>query len=806
MAAGRDAPRGSAAPLFGREEIARDLRRLLEQAAEHHGSGVLLVGAAGIGKTQMLRWLAARARTRGFVVLTGRALPEELPAPFSLVRDLTRSPEARTPPERSDEPDVSPGAIFLAPFADAAGDRERSGAGAATDDSEALLAPIFGEEAGDVASSRDELFGRLSDHLLGLARTRPLLIAIDDLAFADSSSLEFWRRFLGEIAGEAVAFLATAPLLEDGPPRSRDAIAGLERQPTVRTIPMRPMTVPEVGEFVRWISGGRDPDRADVLRWHAQTEGNPLFVEQLVRTSIGGTRPVAPVDEPSGRDVTEMLLARTRALGEAEGRLLTYAAILGKEFDFPKLAAVAGKGEERVTESLDRLVQDGLVREKGGEVYEFVSEAVRLAVYGELTETRRRLLHRKAGRALEGSRTASDTELARQFYLGRDDAKAIEYNDRAAQSAKRAFAFETAGAHVARALEAARRSGSADPRAELRLLVEQGRLFEEVGNLPRADEVLLEAVELARARPGSDAELGRALLGLAQTRTDQAQYSSAALLGNEAAELLGRVGSWREALDSHRVLGTIAWRVGNIPEAERHRRQALAIAESDGSALDQGQALVDLANTVVPLGADGFESALSLYTRAADLFATLEHHAAQARVLMNRAVLEYEAGRTDEAFADLGRAIVAAERSRSPIWIGYCHLNLAQWNAEQGRPGPARAALDRAVQAVGPLGDRLATQQVAMTRGMLAEAEHAFDLAESHYQDALAQARTIGMPVEVSEMLFRLAHLAHARGDVAAARERLTEALAADLRAHRPDLVARVAALEEALRGDGSRG
>ncbi len=803
MATGREARRGALPPLIGRDEIARDLRRVLERAGDRIGAAVVLSGPAGIGKSEMLRWTAALARRRGFHVLLGRALPDELPAPFSLLRDLARSEDDRIPRDAPDPAGEELVSLALAPFGTdataSARDEPRApddGAGGST---ETLLASWLSEPAEGGPASGDELYARLADSLLRAARSRPLLIGVDDLQFADDPSLEFWRRFAPELARAAIVLVATVSPPSEHPARTREAIESLMRQPTVRAVPLRPMTVPEVGEFVRWISGGQDPDRSDVLRWHAQTEGNPLFVEQLVRTSIGGSAPTASRDPAPGRDVTEVLIARTRALGEAEQRLLTYAALLGKEFDFSKLVAAAGQSEERVTESLDRLVQDGLLREKGGEVYEFVTEAVRLHVYGQLTETRRRLLHRKVGRALEAAAAANDSELARQFYLGRDDEKAVEYNDRAAQAATRAFAYETAVAHLARALEAYRRSGRTDPRFVLQNLIEAGRLWEELGNLPRADEAFLEAVELARSHSGLDLELGRALIGLAQIRSDRAEYPSSGALASEAAQILERIGTPRDVMEAHRVQGTVAWRLGDFPAAEQHRRLALSIAETDGNAHEQGQALIDLANTMVPLGSEGFDRALALYTRAADLFATIEYHGAQARVLMNRAVLEYGAERVDDAFADLQRAIVAAERSHSPIWIGYCHINLAQWNAELGRTAAARAALDRAVQVVTPLGDRLGAQQLAMTRGMVAEAERAYDAAESSYQDALAQARTIGMPVEVSEMLYRLAHLAFARGDANAARERLLAATAAGIRQNRPDLGVRVDALERSL-------
>jgi tetratricopeptide (TPR) repeat protein len=448
---------------------------------------------------------------------------------------------------------------------------------------------------------------------------------------------------------------------------------------------------------------------------------------------------------------------------------------------------------------LDRLVQAGLMREKGGEVYEFVTEAVRANVYASLTETRRRILHRKAGRALAIKGGASDFELARQFYLGRDDARAVEYNLRAARAATRAFAFETGVAHIARALEAERRRPDRDPRAEIRLLTEEGRLLDESGSLPRSEEVLTEAVGLARERPELDLELGRALLGLAQTRTDLSDYGSAETLALEATALLAKAGTPHDLMAAHRVLGVVSWRRGDLARAETHQRAALEIAEREGTPLEQGHALVDVANAMVPLGSLRFDPALALYARAADLFGTVEDQGARARVLMNRAVLEYGAGRPDDAFRDIAVAIEAAERSRSPIWIGYCHLNLAQWHAELGRGGAARPALERAVQVLVPIGDRLGQQQIAMTRGMIAEADGALDRAETYYQESLATARDLRLGSEVSEMLFRLAQLSHRRGDLDESRARLAEARRRGILEQRPDLAPRVETLERAL-------
>ena len=798
------APRGSSLPpIFGRSDAVAEIERTLERARAGQGEGLLLSGEDGSGKSLFARTTVQRARQLEFRTLEGRALPEEIPQPFSLVRDLVRSAEKGPRMERSDEQVAPALPLFLAPFggeaADASAPRgDGNEAASESEGLEALLAPL--DSPGEwIGTSRNELFASLSQYLLDLARGQPLLLVIDDLHFADASSLEFLGRFTPELVDRPVALVATVAAGSRIPDRSREAIESIARSSDVRTVPLRPLTTGEVAEFARWMRRGLAPEPADVLRWHAQTEGNPLFVEQVVRSMTGiGARP-APSSTGGASDLNSILLGRVRDLGEAEHRTLTYAALLGKEFAFSNLAAISEMDEERVTESLDRLVQGGLLREKGDEVCEFVTEGVRAAVYGELTETRRRILHRRVGRSLEERGIASEFELARQFYLGRDDAKAAEYNARAALTATRAFAFETAVPHLERALEAERRRPDRSAARELHLVHELGRALDELGDLRRSDVVLSEAVSFARQHAELDTGLGRVLLALAQTRQDQSEYASAEALAREAYGRLERLGTPREVMTAHRVLGVVYWRLGRLTDAEMHLRLALEIAQHEGTPIEQGHALVDVANAMILRGESQFSQALELYERAAELFGSGQDLPARARVLMNRAVLLYSAGRTEEALEGLSRATEAAERSRSPIWIGYCFLNAAQMQAELGHPDLARPALDRAANVLLPLGDRLGAEQIALARGLLAETERSFDEAETHFQDALRQARELNAEPEICEMLFRLAHVAHARGDDPTARTHLAAARKAGLERQRTDLAGRVAALDAVL-------
>ena len=800
-----------AASIIGRDEVLEEFDRLLQPSAGGC-RGCLVIGARGSGKTVVLEAAVARARDRKFVVLRGHSLPEELPSPFSLIRDLLGSLTPGEPTTTGRAVNSVPFYGFLAPVLPA--DPLEGPAGRASSnepseptDLERILSRLGSGGLSDAQSGREELFGAVEEHFRTQVGHRPTLLAIDDLHFADASSLEFLRRLTLDRGETPTVIVATVGAGDEVPFRNRAALTTLTQSPVLRSTSLQPLTLPETSLFVRWLYGGRDPNPRDVLRWHAQTEGNPLFIEQLVRMSLGPRSPTSLGVPEGGRDVTEILLRLIERLPEEDRDLLTFASVLGKEFRAQDLVVIETGGRGNVSGRLDALVQEGLLRSKGGELYEFVTETLRASVYANLTENRRRILHRKAGLALETRGGVGEGELARQFYLGRDDDRAVAYNAAAAQRARRTFAFEDAFMHISRALESERRRSERDLHVEVRLLTEQGQIRIEMDQLREAEGALNEAVMMARSHPGQDAELGHALLALAECRNRRGEYADARERANEARGFLATAGAPRDIIDVERVIGNCYLREGQLREAETHHRAELEVAEQSGTPFEQGRALVNLGSLLITSGPERFDQALELLSRAADRFGTGEDYGTRARVLNNRALLEWtSAGRVDDARRDLQLAVEAAERSRSRTTLGYCCINLAQLETEVGHPTVARPALERAARALAPIGDGYADQQLTMARGMLAHEEGAYDVAEAEFHEALAQARNLRQASETAEVMMRLAELAHDRGDDAGARRWLDEARTGGLLDHRPDFGPRVATLETALSGSGPTG
>ncbi|HZY70908.1 MAG TPA: BREX system ATP-binding domain-containing protein [Thermoplasmata archaeon] len=792
---------GHTGPFIGRGEVLERLVRRIEKAREGEGSFVAIVGRSGVGKSTLLDVVARRAREAGFEVLRARALPTDVPEPFTVLRMLLRAFPATATPAPADGSGPLP--LFLAPYEQEPDDLElprEEGPSAAgrTAEFDRLLQALVASPTERSDASYASLLGRVASLFIERSNDRPVFIALDDLPFADDSSYEFLTSLIEELPGHRLLIVATVVPPDEAPARTADRVQVTLSAYPASVVTLRPLTQPEVREFVRWLQHGRDPQARDVLRWYTQTEGNPLFITSLVRSTLIAPSVAATAD--GGFD--QFVRAQVHELPEGDRRLLVYASVLGKEFHFPTLAKAAGGEEEQLSESLDRLVRTGLVRERGEEVYEFASERVRADVYSDLTDTRRRLLHLRAARALEatgGGTVAEVFELARHFYLGRDDAQGTEFNRRAADHSAQAFAYDTAIVYLERALECARRLPNRDGSRELRLQIELGRYLNEVGDLRQSETVLEETVQTLRTSGDRPVDTALAILGLAQTKSDLTKYIEARSMAGEAYLLLERFGHVRGQMAAHRILGVALWRQGDVAGAEEHHRASLALARAHGTPSEVGHALVDLANTVS--GPQPSSEALRLYDEADQLFEAQHDFSAHARVLMNRSLLHYAAGHIEEALRDVTRAVEAAERSRSRIWLGYCLLNLAQIRCEALDPLGARQAIDRAQPLLEPLGDPLAAQQTTMIRGMIAEAEHKYADAERLFELAREQARGGDLIPQVVEMDLRLAIHAERAGRRDEARELLSHELRRRLAETRPDLARPLAELSERLAG-----
>lgn len=452
----------------------------VDAALAGDGALVLITGDPGIGKTRLADELAAHADKQGAAVRWASCWEGEGAPAFWPFVQLLR--------------------------ADAAA---------------CALGVLEEVEAGDAGeSARFKLFDTVSRCILESARTQPLLIVIDDLQWADTSSLLLLRFLVRSMRGIPLAVVATLRDAELARDEARAAIV-TELGARVSRLSLRGLDGPDVGELLE-ATTGTQADTRTATAVHAHTDGNPFFVVQVARLlSAEGqlSSGTAARRLPLPDDVRAVLERRLARLSQPCHQLLQVAAVAGKTFDADLASGLAGLGQDGAG-YLDEAAFSRIVHRTEAGRWEFAHDLVRETLYEGLVPSLSRELHALVGEALERLHTDDIephlAELAHHFLRAGEvgpGARGTTYAARAGRRAMALLAYEEAVAQFERALDslAPPTPRSAEERTALLLDLGEAQLWS--GDWDAAKASLNDAANLARGRRKPH-DLARAALGL----------------------------------------------------------------------------------------------------------------------------------------------------------------------------------------------------------------------------------------------------------------------------------------------------
>jgi hypothetical protein len=495
---------GDSAPLrtafVGHSHAMTRLRQALESTLAGHGRIALLVGEPGIGKTRTADELAGEARPRGALVLVGRATEGDgAPAFWPWVQMLRA---AGAPPHGSSE-----------------GRELRE----LTRELEAGVQARSGGRALEAEQTRFRLFDAVGAALERTARRQPLLLVLDDLHWADEASLRLLGFVARSVADARILIVGTYRDVElrRGHPLG-ELLGGLAREPACERIALRGFVREDTERLISGVSG-MPPSAEVAAAVHDMTEGNPFFIQEVVRLladSGGLTGSGSGLSLTLPQSVRDAIGRRLDALPEACNALLRVAAVIGREFGAPLLARIAELPDRAVLEWLASAVRVRVVDQLDDQpgCYRFHHSLIRQTLYDELSAPERLALHARAGAALEAARGADVDpvldELAHHFYQAAAAGlmrKAIDYCARAALRSQRLLAYEQAARQYERALQVAELYGGGDAERGA-LIVAVGEAHAVAGARERAGAAFQRAARIGRELQRPEL-LARAALG-----------------------------------------------------------------------------------------------------------------------------------------------------------------------------------------------------------------------------------------------------------------------------------------------------
>ena len=512
--------------LVGRDAELASLEAILAEVVTRSGRVALVGGDAGIGKSRLLDAFLARARASGARVLLGRCAQAEARRPFGPFIDSLRGVHdaPRLAQTESDLAVVDPDVRYRA---------LRS------------FASVFSD----------------------LAKQEPLVVAIDDLHWADDATLDLFAylaRVLHERRVLLVASYRTDELHRLHPLRS--VLATLAQARLADPVILRPLTLLGTREMVEATLGlMASAPRELITALHERCEGNPFFTEEVLRALTETDKLVRrngawqhvgrAADLVIPGSVRDIVQARLATLPEGTRIALRVASVIGNSFDFQLLQRLTATSDHELTNALRAAVAAQLVEEvsePGTDRFRFRHALTRESVLADLLGRERRELHREVAVALEARADREPEEIAYHYDEAGEREPAFRYHLLASAHAEKLFAFRNARKHLERALELV--STDVDL-AELQLRFSRAALL--AGDARGA----LRAAEEARGgyeKRGDARGIALALCEISDADWYLGQADEARRVAEESVRLLESLGTPCELSDAYRRMAQLA--------------------------------------------------------------------------------------------------------------------------------------------------------------------------------------------------------------------------------------------------------
>jgi len=445
--------------LVDREQEIKILRARLDAALRSEGSLVFITGEAGIGKTRLAYELRSYAKLRGAQCLMGGGHEREGAVPYEPWSNIIKEYFHWAPPLL----------LFKAVGAFAP--------------ELAKLVPDIGERLGTVppptattaVQQHVRLFEAVTQFFVNISKEVPLVLLLDDLQWFDDASMGLLHHMARAITTERLLVVGAYRDLELDDQRSLSRrVAEINRERLFHAIPLKRLAFDHVLQMIRQTFGEKVPSELPDLVY-GKTEGNPFFVEEVLRSLVEegavypvekgwGVKDLSQVHVPRG--IKEVLGKKLERLDEQCSHVLSAAAVIGREFSFPVLREVTGLGENELIDIIDKCLHARLVVDRhipGEEVYAFADTQLRDVLYEGISPVRRRRHHLKVGEAVEKVyvRKIDDylEALAYHFLEGNDLSKAVDYAQKAGDKAARLFAWDQARRYYETALKLTEKRG-----------------------------------------------------------------------------------------------------------------------------------------------------------------------------------------------------------------------------------------------------------------------------------------------------------------------------------------------------------
>ncbi len=793
-------------PLIGRERELDTLRGLLYQleryAGIHAGNQhtalpgipldtqrasqcVILMGEAGIGKTRLAEEVSREAQRRGWTVLWSRIYAQERGIPYRLWTEVLRKALGQGVWQ---EEEISGQSALYQPLAALLPELETT--------------PVVPSGL-SVEQEESRLWDAVYQLLTSASETTPLIVALDDIQWADEGSCRLLAHLARRIHTYPILLIGTGRDNEiaEGESVLRHLIEEMLREHTVMTLDVVPLSSEQIGKLVSHVPNLPESMLRDI---QDRAAGNPFFAEELART----TPPSLP------KTIAAALDHRINRLSEPCRHLLANAAILGGSFEFPVICAMSverssGSGavedEDALLDVLDEALRAGVLTEEGTGShisYHFWHPLLTSHLYDSISLTRRTRLHRRAAEVLREMHAGRQEEVAatitHHLLEGRAEPALIaSYAERAGDRAYLLSVYSEAEryyrlgveylemAHTTKGKPADESDWQDEAAHFISLLEHLAECMMIVGKFEEGRSLYERILRLRHRYPAADSRYEaqvRSLLWGEIERTwryagDQGRVRECLEHSEQALREAGVQGGLAWAKLRYQQ-GSLYWQEGNYDEAQQAAQEALLLFEREqktasllqpvsrqtriqrvltGDPVELGRTYTLLGN--VAMGSGRYGEALSYLNRALEIYERYEQKRGIAHVACNLGYLHLKKAEYELAHSSLRRSLDLAEQLGDVPLSSVVFSNLGELAAASGNLTEAEQWYKKALTLTTGFKDREYMSRWNTSLAAVLQAEGKLDEAAACVIHALRTGRAMHNSPCIGLALLALANL-----------------------------------------------
>jgi diguanylate cyclase (GGDEF)-like protein len=560
--------------IIGRDEEITRIKEFINPVFSGSGDSVCVSGEVGVGKTRLVQEIIRDSKFQDIKFLNSNLSATTKSIPYYPFREIIRT----VIKEEGEE------TLFEIPKA-----------------YQIELVKILPELS--VKSKIDEhiymvdkfrLFEGVRRFLTLQASKAPLFVCLDNIHWADHSSLELFHYLVRVLKNSSVFFFLVYRVEEAKDSFFQNVLQLMAREGLYKKTDLEPLKTADVAHMLSLMIDGIPPSELTEYIYK-ETGGNPFFIEELIKSLDTNGAFIWDKDRWIFDKSKEVVIPYSiegvvdRKLGMMDKEacdLLEYAAVIGREFDFTFLRDITKMNEGHLFDLMDEILGMKLLKESGGEQYRFSEDIIREIIYGQINKVKLRRYHKAVGErllSLHKDRIEEVVEeLSHHFYLGGDKEKAIEYSMIAADRAKNAYANQDAIRFYTWAIKSTEWLIENKEIKKIECLKKRAEVFNLIGKNEKAEIDLGEAIKKAKV-VGDRKWEADCLIAFCKVCNDTAQYYKSVKKAERALKLYQELNDRKGEATGLIKIGVVYLYLGEYSKALKFCQHSLKIAKEIGA-------------------------------------------------------------------------------------------------------------------------------------------------------------------------------------------------------------------------------